>query len=405
MHIERRSPPCITGIFAYLLTSSSRDYIQHICFSVCFGSGSTSTLTSNMGVEKQLSGLDNEEEEDLEEAAFDPQPEDETYPSFLPPDLSKSLPRAKKSIELLRSAQPDHPLLKKHGSHGISWLWTEAAVNAAWSHAQTLASSIKNAPSRSTSPTSARSEKIDQQDIKKQFGVFDLEPGLHMESSVFTDIYTPATASHLQRFLDTFPDDLPPLTPTLSQLAELVFMPLSDHVDTLSAALLGIFLSPESPLNLHAHLSILKDFLLLISPSFKFKLSSALFSDTADLDFESPGSETPVAYRPRKPRKSSVHNGMTDGRPWALGLASEITDRNSWPPGGADLSFVLKTVIVDSLERNSEIGDAPSKEESGRIRVLEEAEFRLGFAIRDLPIGSGRNKWLDPLCKYHVHLL
>jgi hypothetical protein len=176
-------------------------------------------------------------------------------------------------------------------------------------------------------------------------------------------------------------------------------MPLTDHVATLSAALLGIFLSPESPLNFHAHLSLLKDFLLLTSPSFKFKLSSALFSDTAD------HSETLIAHRPRKPRKSNVHI-ITDDRSWAVGLAPELTDRNSWPPGGAELSFVLKTVIVDSLERNAETSEAPLKnEESGRVRVLEEAEFRLGFAIRDLPIGSGRNKWLDPLCKYQDHLL
>jgi hypothetical protein len=29
-----------------------------------------------------------------------------------------------------------------------------------------------------------------------------------------------------------------------------------------------------------------------------------------------------------------------------------------------------------------------------------EAEYRLGFAIRDLPAGSGRERWLNPSCQY-----
>ena len=29
----------------------------------------------------------------------------------------------------------------------------------------------------------------------------------------------------------------------------------------------------------------------------------------------------------------------------------------------------------------------------------DEADSRLGFAIRDLPSGTGKEKWLDPTCK------
>lgn len=47
---------------------------------------------------------------------------------------------------------------------------------------------------------------------------------------------------------------------------------------------------------------------------------------------------------------------------------------------------------MDSFEREGEdfgIG--------GKAQVIEEAGWRLGFAIRDLPVGPGRDKWLNPL--------
>ena len=53
-------------------------------------------------------------------------------------------------------------------------------------------------------------------------------------------------------------------------------------------------------------------------------------------------------------------------------------------------------MIVDSFEREGEdfgIG--------GKAQVIEEAGWRLGFAIRDLPVGPGRDKWLNPLSTCH----
>jgi hypothetical protein len=88
-------------------------------------------------------------------------------------------------------------------------------------------------------------------------------------------------------------------------------------------------------------------------------------------------------------------------QPWAVGLAPALLERETWPPVGADLSFFLRTVIVDSFESSKE----RMEEGAGRQRVLEEAEYRLGFAIRDLPVGPGRDKWLNPLCMFHVYFL
>jgi len=54
----------------------------------------------------------------------------------------------------------------------------------------------------------------------------------------------------------------------------------------------------------------------------------------------------------------------------------------------------LRTVIVDSLEK----GNETEEEIAGQKAIIEEAGWRLGFAIRDLPTGPGRDKWLNPLC-------
>lgn len=78
-------------------------------------------------------------------------------------------------------------------------------------------------------------------------------------------------------------------------------------------------------------------------------------------------------------------------QPWAVGLASALLEREIWPPVGADLSFFLRTVIVDSLEDTQRGHNLPKQ-------VVNDASWRLGFAIRDLPIGPGRDRWLNPLC-------
>ncbi|KAG5219700.1 Spc98 family-domain-containing protein [Salix suchowensis] len=63
-----------------------------------------------------------------------------------------------------------------------------------------------------------------------------------------------------------------------------------------------------------------------------------------------------------------------------------------------DLSFLLRTVIVDSLELRMDMdGENTDQTSRSRRRIMEEAEFRLGFAIRDLPADTGHEKWLNPL--------
>jgi hypothetical protein len=98
-------------------------------------------------------------------------------------------------------------------------------------------------------------------------------------------------------------------------------------------------------------------------------------------------------------RKSAV-SGESSAQ-WAVGLGLGLAERDSWPPGGSDLSYYLRTVIVDSLESLVKLTDGHTPDPSeGKRRIFAEAEYRLGFAIRDLPVGSGRERWLNPCCGY-----
>jgi Gamma tubulin complex component C-terminal len=186
----------------------------------------------------------------------------------------------------------------------------------------------------------------------------------------------------------SFPISLPSITPTLQDLTSLVFAPLLEHTARLSGTLLSVFLCPTSPLNFPAHLVLLRSYLLLTSHSFRSRLAAALFSDSAG-----DGVSSDVKTRGRHGKRG---DRVAKEKAWAVGLASALTERETWPPGGSDLSFLLRTVIVDSLE----LGYTRDVVQSDRGVALAEAESRLAFAIRDLPMGPGRSQWLNPLCEF-----
>ena len=160
-------------------------------------------------------------------------------------------------------------------------------------------------------------------------------------------------------------------------------------MEALSGALVILFLSPTD-LNLPLHLSILRSYLLLTSHSFKSRLAAALFSDSDD----SPDLATKASARRRD---SDANAPLAQGR-WAVGLSPALTAANIWPPSVPELSFRLRTVINDSLQSSLGSLDEQSTQVIPKDMVVRNAEHRLGFAIRDLPTGTGKEKWLDPLC-------
>lgn len=421
-------------MLAYILTTTSDHYLLSLGESVGY-TCKVSTLSQPRHA-RLNGGLDALGEEDDDAAQPDDVDNETTFPTFITRDVESILVMAKKSLALLKAAQPDHPILKRDvlDADAIRWVWTSDEIEGAW----------RGVP-RSSSGPQAKSEETTQAetettkplntplDVMSQFTVFSLEPGAHLPSEAGENAAKTPQPPSLQRFLQSFPSPphLPSLTPTLPHLASLVLSPLLQHCTALSRSLLSLFLDPSSHLNLHSHLSLLRSFILLTSPAFKSRLKAALFSDSDDWNFE--GSKARAiakdAVAKRRERKrtrsrtksgttsraSSVHSRPGDveandepvGAVWAVGLGLGLRERNSWPPGGADLSYYLRTVIVDSLESHAPHRPDLESEEERTIEsasmvdaeIWTEAEARLGFAIRDLPVGTGRERWLNPCCK------
>ncbi|KAJ6594217.1 Spc98 family-domain-containing protein [Mycena capillaripes] len=384
-HIERQSPTHVIAILAFILTSTSREYFQQLSRSVGFGGDSSvkrpSRVVGQQNDQYALDASDDgiEEPDELDSIG-------DSFPTFFPPNVVNVLPAAQKSLILLRAAEPDHPLLRVPPVQCIvEWFWTWSEIEAAWNNQDSKAVSEQQ-PIRSPEDSFLDAHEPGL----AQFRIFDLEPGGHFGHSLLDDKCTPTPISALQDFIDAFPKSLPPIIPTLSHLTSLVFEPLVQHASTLSSTLLWLFLSPSAPLQVRPHMELLHSYLLLAAPSFKARLAAALFSDSQGYDADEPVPTSLRTIRRKAPEKKDRSHR------WPVGLSFSLLERETWPPVGADLSFFLRTVIVDSFEIHGDRlteGDSPSSREAFWV----EAERRLGFAIRDLPTGPGHDQWLNPL--------
>ncbi|KAK0213089.1 gamma-tubulin complex, DGRIP91/SPC98 component protein [Desarmillaria ectypa] len=396
IHIERQSHKDVAAILAYILTSTSPEYLLRVSRSVGFGKrqplpqtsrvigdrsdgyGYASGLLDDADAAKQLDGLESESAD--------------VFPAFFA-ELSDVLPAARKSLVLLMAAQPDHPMLKVHSAEDdIRWFWSPSEIDDAFNDRRVRLSSDNTGVERQDdngSPFSHPSELA-------LLDVFDLEPGARIGQSCLDHNNITSSTAKLKAFIRSFPETLPLITPTLSHLTALVLRPLLVHASKLSGELLSFFLQPSTPLNIKTHMKLLQSYLLLGSPQFKSRLATALFSDNENYDAQARNPMSLQAFRVHRRNRSSRVDMQSSA--WAVGLAPSFLDREMWPPVGADLSFFLRTVIVDSFESVVQANKL-TRTETMRQGLLEEVDNRLGFAIRDLPTGRGRDRWLNPLCQ------
>ena len=389
LHIERQSPVIIRAMIAFILTGASQEYLNEVGRSIGFGGQPPQSLSK---VEREMDRyqLDaDEEEEEGEEDILDLLDKVEiTFPTFFPQNILQVLPAAQKSLVLLRIAQPGHSLLNTPMGHSsVRWLWTVEEIMASF-NGLPLPSGYETSPASIPLPLSPSSGGISYKPELSGFQVFDLEPGLSIREPSLN--INESSRQLLRSFIHHFPETLPSITPTFSELTALMFKDLLHHASTLSSTLLSLFITSKDNLNFHSQLVLLRSYLLIAAPSFKSRLLSALFSDAGEYEVD----QTPHSMSIRSLRRKSSKKFKESKQPWAVGLSPNLLDRETWPPVGADLSFFLRTVIVDSLEK----GKDTEEEIAGRKQVTEEAGWRLGFAIRDLPTGPGRDKWLNPLC-------
>ncbi|KAJ2989449.1 hypothetical protein NUW54_g8779 [Trametes sanguinea] len=288
-HLEKASPRVVVGALAFVLTMTSRSYFQSVCASVGFNTpGSHSSLLRSRvaqrygGPWQQSGGMLDDENLALQRD----EPEDELgddYPDFIGAEVEELLSRARRSLVLLRAADPDHPLLTgTYMRQDIEWVWTEEQIeNVADGFAVVGSSTWLTA----TKPGEDH-ETIAEKDVLSAFKVFDLPPGesepdMHgSATNLLSGSY--ATAS-VRSFLETFPPHLPSPTPTLAHLTRHILNPLVTHAASLSGALVARVLSPATPLHLHSHLVLLRGYLLLTSHAFKARLQDALFTDAEEV--------------------------------------------------------------------------------------------------------------------------
>lgn len=380
-HFARQSARETTAILAYILSSASHEYLRSVAQSVGYGPRPPQKQECIISLSLNEYTLD-EDLEEHEEDIFEVLGKvDDDYPSFFPPELLGILPAARRSLILLRKAQPEHPLLSRPAQQAeLRWVWRTEDIEAIYLGNQMLCNNTQHTQTDQVDPHPGgiQEYKLGLEGLR----VFDMEPGTSLRNPLLT---SKTTSDSVQDFMDSFPDSLPPITPTFDHLGSVVFSDLVQHSSMLSSTLLELFLTHTGELNFRSHLVLLRDFLLIASPSFKLKLSFALFSDKEDYEIDNKNRTLSLQIlRQRKQITEST-------QPWAVGLASALLEREIWPPVGADLSFFLRAVIVDSL-------DYPQSDANLSKQVVSDASWRLGFAIRDLPTGPGRDKWLNPLC-------
>ncbi|KAJ3857634.1 gamma-tubulin complex, DGRIP91/SPC98 component protein [Lentinula lateritia] len=352
-HIESQSPRHVNATLAFILTSASTEYFKDVSRSVGFGSSESLSEDSSFPRE---------------------------YPTFFPQELLDALPVAQRSLELLRVAQPDHPILK--GSRrllDIQWFWTSKDILAAVNGGEEITTETL-----ALMKAAEQSSSIAYLPALAEFHIFDLEPGSLNGRSCFDTVYTSGPTLALDNFIKSFPSSFPPIAPTLAHLTSLVLKPLLLHATTLSTTLLSLFLALPPPLDIHSHLRLVRSYMLLMSPSFRRRLSAALFSDSGNFDADA---ESSHAFSLGSLRHGTQRADLRR-KTWAVGLAPALLDRATWPPMDTDLSFFLRTVILDSYEVNA-------NDEARRDRV-EEIENRLGFAVRHISTGH-TNAWANPL--------
>ncbi|KAI6021324.1 Spc98 family-domain-containing protein [Pisolithus microcarpus] len=383
-HVEVASPPQVIAATAYMLTVSSMPYITGLCGSVAYRTrGARHAWISEELARPDLLGPYTGGDPVGAWQRNSPDVE-HIFPKFVPANLADVLPIARKSLRLLEAAQPNHWILSQsEASQDISWLWSEAEILQAWGKSHNPKSSPAPPVRGCFSVTDGHSSVLDE------FKVFDLEPR-------FMGTAEPRHGdahSAIADFMATFPESLPLIMPNLSQLCDFVFTPLESHALLISRAFLSVFLNESSLLCADAHLTLLRSHMLLTSHTFKSRLGEALFSDAYGKEESAVKTFDSLLHRPQTAHASTLP--PTNIR--AVGLAPALTARDSWPPGGSDLSVLLRTVIVDSQEYGRRHNRWSKSSPEGVLDVLDEAEFRLGFAVRDLPVGTGRERWLNPL--------
>ncbi|KZV87381.1 hypothetical protein EXIGLDRAFT_773692 [Exidia glandulosa HHB12029] len=391
-HMDASSPKPVRAACAFLLQSASRTYISELEQLVGMAKHS---LTSVQKVSRKMSPDDSvadllDGDGEAEDEASDDSIESQRFAEFVHAELATAISLARRTLRILQSAKAMPEVLDTTAR--CHWQWTvpgDASISDTSTSAVPWPALFSDSGSQSLTAYEPQLAGL---------RVFDMEPGSHAFTASVNGVSF--AMSQLPRelvdFIAVFPDILPPAMPTLSHITSLALQPLLDHSRMLSKRLLSLFLESS---DLHTHLVIVRNYLLLTGHSFKKYLVAALFSHSSrDVGAEQqPGGI--LQFRRRTVHRTNVV--QEDGSKVhgvGLNLGGYGTAHHDWPPGAADISFSLRRVIVDSLDdsgKNKEVEEETDGEARDR-KVWREAESRLGFALRDIPDNAVTEGWFTP---------
>lgn len=221
-----------------------------------------------------------------------------------------------------------------------------------------------------------------EKDFTELLDILRLPPGRAAKS---TSLWSSTPLDSLHSFLafhSTHPI-LPDSYPTFPlYISHHLLAPLLAHADLVSAALVSLYIDE---LKFTDHLDILHSFWLGGDVGFFERVSTALFGR----DDQEVGGGMNMGRRARTRARmglGATGTGTEERGEWGIALGVGLSDRQRWPPGGAELAYALRTTLLDDTE--------VSKDGS----AWEEVEDRVSFAIRPLPEGVDgiRAKWMDP---------
>lgn len=221
-HIDSNSPRAITSTSAFILTASSADYLKHVCEAVGYSTRPLAT-TRHGYRDRQSTGIFDDDLQ-LEDPVDDGEDLDEAYPCFFDSRLSQGITRARQSLKLLQTARPDHPLLIHSRERAkVRWFWSYEDVEAAWlGTVATDSELLPESTAVSRDETTAGSGADGGEVALRLLQLFDLEPGAHLQSNSVPSSSRPPNP--FSDFQENFPSHLPPITPTLETLRDLVLL-------------------------------------------------------------------------------------------------------------------------------------------------------------------------------------
>lgn len=245
-----------------------------------------------------------------------------------------------RSFRLLSYTWPDHPLCKRVLEYQSTGSRLDFYVNNAENYLEGRNADdaeVDKHSSAAASPAGASLIAHLSSNLQEQLRIFDDQPTINTTDNIGSQM------ADIIRSLEA--DDMPSSFDIM--VSRTVLEMINRHCRLLHSTTLKLFFGD---LKLTFHLGLMRRFALMGDSNFVLGVRDAIFADG----------------------NNSKDGGLGAG----IGLGVRLKNRTTWPPGGAELSLALRSVLMDSMEdiRQDEIYSS----------WYSQLDLQLSFAVRDL---------------------